>query len=862
MIQKHSTTLLISSVFGLAATFLSAETSDWSGTDSGDWTDGSKWSDGVPGVDPGVNSAQIGAGSAPSSLVEIDVDTAITLHTLGFGNGLHHRLFGEDISLLNGGGVNFIGSNLASDPLMIENNFILLPEDSESDGAHAFVHDMSPHRAFHLTGDISAGQTSGTVTLTFSMLQNNGSYQVTGNLKDHATEGALAVVIETGGRIIRLNGDDNDFSGGVTVNSGRFAPGYDNALGTGTVTWNGGELLAGNVDGISRTFSNDLIWDGNMAINQANVTWEGEVTLGSFDGAAPMLTYNHSAARTQTFAGPIKDGGFDTVLTIDGSGNQFYRFQSANPDWSGGLIFSTGTIVVEDGATLGTGTIEQNSGLIRIESENGLGTGTYVINGGGFAGIGNLNIPNAVEWNGSLFFDNSNSGNQTFTGDVVLGTDANLDVIYTAGTSASLTFAGTISDGGNDKPIILGDTSNIISLNFTGNNTFTGGLVVEDNGNAKTVRVGQTNALGTGPLVLLRDGFNLTQIGSETDITLPNPIELDANINLGSYAGWEFSGPVALSTVDDETVGIDFGGTSNVAVFSGVVSDATNVTFVKSGDGTLAFSNNSNAIDGTIQVDGGGIQVGAGGASGQLGSATIELGSGASLIFNRSDAFTFDNEVNGAGGLIARAGDAELTGTLTFTGNSTVEDGGTLRINTTYDESSTFTVLEGGTFGGTGTIGDTNSPTIELAEGAFLSPGAAPAPGTLTLGPGTTLDLTNIQGEGTGALVFRLGSVSDRVDGGFLLLTDNLLGFTDFNFTTVTGFTNETTYILFDNIATTGSLDDDNLEGMVGGYLSFLELDGSTLSLHVTAIPEPATVAAILGALALAGVMIVRRRRR
>jgi len=364
-----------------------------------------------------------------------------------------------------------------------------------------------------------------------------------------------------------------------------------------------------------------------------------------------------------------------------------------------------------------------------------------------------------------------------------------------------------------------------------------------------------------GPPLLLKDAFTLGQIGPATSLNLPNAIELDASITLGSFAGWEFSGPVALSTVDDETVGIAFSGASNVAVFSGVVTDATNVTFVKTGTGTLAFSNNSNAIDGTLQVDGGGIQVGAGGASGQLGSATVQLASGANLIFNRSDAFTFDNEVSGAGGLIGRGGDAELTGTLTFTGNSTVENGGTLRLNTTYDEGSTFSVQSGGTFGGTGTIGDgVTTPTIELAEGAFLSPGGATAPGTLTLGAGTNLDLTNIEGTGLGALVFRLGSVSDQVDGGFISFTEDL-GFSDFNFQTVAGFTSDTTYTLFSNIFTFGLLDDDNLEGMVGGFLSYLELSGTdTILLHVTAIPEPATVAAILGALAL-GLAFWRRQK-
>jgi len=827
-------------------TFLTAQvTSDWTGG-SGDWDEGTNWSNGIAGSG---DTARIGTQNTttfPATQIEITVDDGRTIRNLHLMPGLNHVLIGDDITFESGGQLLFNVSQSASTnvpggvPFIFDVGVHLLAADATSDGEFRITSSQTGGRIIRFNEDVTAGETTGTVTLRFDGGATS-STTFNGNLLDHADGGTLRVVVETGttatSGTTRFLGSGNTFSGGLVVNSGSIIFSSNNGLGTGDIVWNKGGFIGSGTSAAPFTLNNNLVWNGDMVMDTSGIVWTGTVTLGGFAGAAPHLV-GSTGGRTQTFHN-IVDGGFDTALRFSGGTTQTLRLINANPDWSGGLI--------------------QESGTLRLEHSGALGTGTWVINGGSYIGIGTLTVPNAMEWNSIFRPLGTTSGGQTFTGDVVLGANAALNPTFINETSNVFTFAGSISDGGHNKPLILGANTTAMQLELTGNNTFTGGVVVEDNGTqAKTLRVGHGNSLGTGPLVLLKDAFTLAQTGAATSLNLPNAIELDASITLGSFAGWQFSGPVSLSTADNETVGISFAGASNVAVFSGVVTDATNVTFVKTGAGTLAFSNNSNAIDGTLQVDGGGIQIGAGGASGQLGSATIELASGASLIFNRSDTFTVANEVSGAGGLIARGGDAELTGTLSFTGNSTVEDGATLRINTTYDEGSTFNVQSGGTFGGTGTIGGTETPTIELAAGAFLSPGGATAPGTLTLDTSTTtLDLTNIEGTGLGALIFRLGSVSDSVDGGQILFT-NQLGFTDFTFTTVAGF-GQGTYILFDNMFTTGSLDDDNLTGMVGGLESTLSLNGSTLSL--TVIPEPGTVAAIFGVLAL-GLAFWRRRQK
>jgi len=842
--------LLLSLGLALPSLVVAQVTSTWDGG-SGDWTDGANWSDGVPGA---IDTALIGTdqGSVPDPLVEIDIDdTEISLGNLDFQRGLNHLISGGDILLTDGGRVFYDGEGFPSlaNPVAVTigSNIFLQPASATEAGSHTFSWSANNTRGLVYNGDIVAGETShadgvNLLITASSVAVGTPPQTFNGSLLDNPTDGALAVTVEGPTRVF-LNSADNDFSGGFTLNGGASLSFVNGGLGDGDITFNEGLIFVD--DQTLRTLTNTVYWNGTLTVDRSNLVFNGDVILGenaAFSAAGGL------GGRPQAFNGNILDGTGTDPFFWDGQGAGAYTgtFSADNSaTFSRGIFLESGAIVAGHNDAFGTGTIEIQNGSVYTTSAA-------------------ITISNDLILNGQMTFGAAVTQNPNFGGDLTVGSDAALDPLMRSVVGRTITFSGELLNGGHDKALTLavGAPTSGMTYAFTGSSPdYTGGFIIDDQeeGRRITLAIAQSDSLGTGKLSINRDTFTLSRSGSASSLNLSNAIDLNGSITLGSFAGWEFSGPVAFSTADDETVGIEFAGASNVAVFSGVVTDADNVTFVKTGAGTLAFSNNSNAIDGTLQVDGGAIQIGAGGASGQLGSATVQLASGTSLIFNRSDAFTVANEVSGAGGLIARGGDAELTGTLSFTGNSTVENGGTLRINTTYDEGSTFNVQSGGTFGGTGTVGGTETPTIDLAAGAFLSPGAATTPGTLTLGGSTTLDLTNIEGTGTGALIFRLGSVSDQVDGGFITWTQNLLGFTDFTFDPVAGFGGGT-YILFDNISTFpgASLDDNNLTGMIGGLESTLSLNGSTLSL--TVVPEPATVAALLGALAL-GLAFWRRTR-
>lgn len=241
-----------------------------------------------------------------------------------------------------------------------------------------------------------------------------------------------------------------------------------------------------------------------------------------------------------------------------------------------------------------------------------------------------------------------------------------------------------------------------------------------------------------------------------------------------------------------------------------------------------------------------------GGITGYNGtSGTVDV-NGSTLTINSATDSTFSGSLQGNGQLI-KDGSGRFTfdGSSTFTGAITVNDG-TLQIDATMGNTP-VSINDGGTLAGSGTIGG----WVSVASGGALAPSSSP--GTLTIGGDLVFD--------AGAKIFfELGS-----DG------SDLIAFNGFDQTLVSSgeilwyFTangdiqTDAPYLLMDWSQATGFdsfyflLEDQVIAG--DGWFGSFAFTETGLTISFEAIPEPTTVAATLGLIALA-VTIIRRRHR
>ena len=336
--------------------------------------------------------------------------------------------------------------------------------------------------------------------------------------------------------------------------------------------------------------------------------------------------------------------------------------------------------------------------------------------------------------------------------------------------------------------------------------------------------------------------------------------------------------------------------TSGIVTFNGTLGGTgtfqNNLALVKAGSGTLALRSVSTLTgptaiqNGTIEIANGdnrlpattSMVLGSGTTSGvlQLGNSTTARsqtlaslttsGTGDSnrvvglhatnfprLTLNNSSNIVYagtlggpttnNNRINFTKG---GSGTLTLSGTNTFFGTTSVTLG-TLLI--TGDSSAAVGAVDvtGGILGGTGSIGG----SVTLAASGSLSPGTGV--GTFTIGGG--LNFSAMANGGTGKLNFELGPIatSDKVIvSGALNIGSGVLGFSDFNFTRLSGLQNGT-YKLISNVSSlVGTLDPlpANRTGALtpGNGQGTLQVTGNEIELVVTGVgPGPVAQFSISG---------------
>jgi len=297
----------------------------------------------------------------------------------------------------------------------------------------------------------------------------------------------------------------NTYSGGTVLSLGTLNIGHTNALGTGSLTINGGTLANTSASAINTT--NAVAINGDFTFSSAQTLGLlGSTTLGTAAGSSRTIA--NSSAGSLNLDGNIANGTTANQLIKDGVG---VLTLTGTNTFSGGLVIKRGTV------NLGNVGVSQNA------ISYGAGTGAITLGdaagGDAYLGLGSYTLTNAI---------NLASG------------AAGTKTIGASGATRKATFTGAIALNGNDLTI-KGWASSTAGVNVSGGISGIGNLTLTNNSSGNIVLTG-ASINNTGSITVLggaTSGTNLISavIGANvTTLTLNNQAKLIVS-NANAYAG-------------------------------------------------------------------------------------------------------------------------------------------------------------------------------------------------------------------------------------------------------------------------------------------------------------------------------------
>ena len=740
--------------------------------------------------------------------------------------GVTSQTWGGNFTFSSGGGQNI---NLGTSAVTLTNSISIT-----TNNVGATVGGVISGAGFGLTlrGTAFAGSVnlngintfSGGTTVaggTANLTVNSGSASAlgTGQLKlGNSTTSKVSLGVDT---------TVESLESGIALPSITGGTGYTNGTQNLIITGGGGTGATGTVT--IGTNTSGVIASVNITNYGTGYTSTPTITLttpGAGTGGALTSTFGSSSIALGTKTLTLSGGNASPatyVGIISGTGGNIVKKGSGSQTLAGGSIY-TGTTTVSDGSLIaGTSSSSTTVAGSSVTADNTTDfitlSGNTLVNGDTVV-FGATTIPTGLA-TGTVYYVVNQSGN-TFQVSTTSGGSA---VNFTSnGTTVTTSKAGAF--GATTSAIVLGDAAT--TTNNSSPSLLTGGAIII--GRAVTI----SNQATSGTYTIGGNTANTSAftglVTTNKDLTVSQVTSGTLNVTggiIGASAGTKIVKFNNAGVVNVTTTAISDGATGNVAVTQSgagtttlsAANSYTGGTIVSAG--TLALSGSGTFGSGSLTVSGGTADLGTKSITNTLGALTggaVNNGT----ITNSSGLYDLQNGsvgaiLAGSNGLTkSTSGTVTLSSANTYTGTTTVS-AGTLALGVASAISSSSNVsLDGGT------LQSTFSQTL----------------GTLALTTGSsTLDLSS-----GGTFAFADSSALAGSWSGSLSITGTFLDNSSVRFGTSIG-------------------------GLTGGQLSQITINGMAASIDssgylFTAIPEPSTYAAILGALVLAGVVYRRRRTR
>jgi len=517
-------------------------------------------------------------------------------------------------------------------------------------------------------------------------------------------------IIKSGTGTLTLSGA-NTYTGPTTVNDGTLTIGFNFNIGNSSSVTLGGSTAKLDISSGSKTIKNLSGVAGS------------EVILGSRTLTLNITNY------MSVYGGKISGTG--SIIKTGGSSGLYLE---GNNTYTGTTTIQGGTLYVGGGAT--TGSISNNVSIAQYASLRFYRSNDYtysgVISGAGDVwqvGTGTVYLTGANTYTGgtTISYGTLSIGDNTSTGSVT-GNIVNNSILRFARSDA-YTYSGVISGTGDvwQYTLSIGTSA---SLTLNGANTYSGGTYIR----GKLI-------LGASGSIENSYEVNLTDIStSELDISAGNKKIKRLNSTTANRK-------VTLGT---RTLTI---GTSGQSDGGGTYAGTTNGTgnIIKTGTETLYFTG-SNLYTGTTTISQGTLYIG---NNTSYGSVTGNIVNNGTLVFNRSDTYTYSGVISGTGKVIKDGtGDIRFAGDNTYTGGTTINGGILYLGNNTTTGSVTGNIVNNGTLrfnrsnnytysgviSGTGIVTNSSQTSSLTLNGANTYSGATYTFGKLILGTSGSIE--------------------------------------------------------------------------------------------------------------------------